>query len=47
MEEVFWKQFMNFYTALVVLVLGALLFVIRRYIKKKTGYDEKENKENL
>ena len=47
MEEVFWKQFLNFFTALVVLVLGALLFVIRRYIKKKTGYDEKENKENL
>lgn len=45
MEDVFWDKFMSFYTALVVLVLGALLFVIRRYIKKKTGYDEKENKE--
>lgn len=46
MENVFWDKFMSFYTALVVLILGALLFIIRRYIKKKTGYDEKENKED-
>ena len=45
--NIFMDYFLNFYTALVVLVLGALLFVIRRYIKKKTGYDEKKNKENL
>ena len=45
MENVFWDNFMPFFTALVVLVLGALLFVIRKYIKKKTGYDEKENTE--
>ena len=39
MGEAAWKPFMSFFTALVVLVLGALLFVIRKYIKKKTGYD--------
>ena len=44
MENVFWDKFMSFYTALVVLVLGALLFVIRRYIKKKTGYDDEKEK---
>ena len=39
MGKAAWKPFMSFFTALVVLVLGALLFVIRKYIKKKTGYD--------
>ena len=47
MEEVFWKKFIPFFSALLVLLLGAALFVVRKYIKKKTGYDEKENKENL
>lgn len=45
MEKIFWDKFKGFFTALVVLVLGALLFVIRKYIKKKTGFDEKGNSE--
>ena len=44
------KKILNFLNALVVLVLGALFFVIRRYIQKKTGYggsgDEIDNTEN-
>ena len=39
MENVFWEKFIPFFSALLVLVLGAILFVVRRYIKKKTGYD--------
>ena len=38
-EKVFWDKFLPFFSALLVLVLGAILYVVRRYIKKKTGYD--------
>ncbi|MBP5335340.1 MAG: hypothetical protein J6Y61_06065 [Bacteroidales bacterium] len=35
---VVWKIFKNYWPAFVTLVFGALLFVARKYIKKKTGY---------
>ena len=35
-----WKVFLDFWGALLVLLFGALLFVIRRIIKEKTGYGE-------
>ena len=38
-----WEAFKRFWGAFVALFFGALLFVIRKYIKKKTGYGEEEN----
>ena len=35
-----WKFFKDFWGAFVALVFGALLFVVRKYIKKKTGYSD-------
>ncbi|HTO14357.1 MAG TPA: hypothetical protein VLZ83_01230 [Edaphocola sp.] len=43
MLGVVWEKFMSFWGVLVVLLLSALLFVIRKYVKKKTNYDEKED----
>jgi len=40
MDSEFWKQLKKFWAALLILVFGALLFVIRKYVKKKTGYSE-------
>ena len=41
-----WKYFKPFWISFVALVFGALLFVIRKFIKKKTGYsDEIDEKE--
>ena len=37
-EDVFWDKLTIFSTALFALIFGAILFVIRRYIKKKTGF---------
>ena len=34
-----WDNFLTFWGALVALLFGALFFIIRRKIKKKTGYD--------
>lgn len=42
--SIVWDKFLSFWGALVTLLFGALLFVIRRKIKKKTGYDDKESK---
>ena len=39
------KGFIYFFTALVTLFFGALLFIIRRFVKEKTGYDEEEQKQ--
>ena len=40
-----WKYFKPFWISFVALFFGALLFVIRKFIKKKTGYsDEKDEK---
>lgn len=41
-----WKFFKDFWGAFVALVFGALLFVVRKYIKKKTGYND-DVKENI
>lgn len=38
LHKTFWDYLEDFWEALVALVLGALLFVIRKFIKKKTGY---------
>ena len=40
LDKVSWTNFKGFYEALVALVFAALLFVIRKFIKKKTGYSE-------
>ena len=40
-----WNGFSIFFVSLVALFFGALLFVIRRFIKNKTGYDEEEQKQ--
>lgn len=42
--EVVWKNFLTFWGAFVATIFGALLFVIRRYVKKKAGYGEEINK---
>ncbi len=34
-----WDNFLTFWGALVALLFGALFFIIRRKVKKKTGYD--------
>ncbi|MBR5257197.1 MAG: hypothetical protein IKV62_10545 [Bacteroidales bacterium] len=39
--KIFWDYFLKFWGAFVAVILGALIFVIRKYLKKKTGYDEK------
>ena len=39
--KIFWDYFVKFWGAFVAVILGALIFVIRKYLKKKTGYDEK------
>ncbi|OYT15723.1 MAG: hypothetical protein B7C24_11560 [Bacteroidetes bacterium 4572_77] len=38
--QIFWKNFIDFWGALIALLLAALLFLIRRKIKKKTGYTD-------
>lgn len=40
LESVAWDKFKIFWVALMTLIFGAAIFVIRRFIKKKTGYDE-------
>lgn len=39
------KQFEKFWAALLVILFGALTFVIRKFIKKKTDYND-DNKDN-
>jgi len=38
--SVFWEQFLKFWGAFVAVILGALIFVVRRFVKKKTGFSE-------
>ena len=40
LESIAWDKFKIFWIALMTLVFGAAIFVIRRFIKNKTGYDE-------
>ena len=37
------KQFVPFYGALLAILFGLALYLIRKFLKKKTGFDEKEN----
>ena len=41
MATVVWDKFLIFWGVLIALVFAALLFVIRRFVKKKTGYEDK------
>ena len=40
MEKVVWDKFKIFWIALITLLFGAAIFVARRFIKKKTGYED-------
>ena len=42
MGEELWNQFFTFWGALLTLLFGAALFVVRRYVKNRTGYSESE-----
>ena len=44
--QIVWDKFVKFWGALVALIFGAILFVIRKKIKQKTGYDEEANQNN-
>lgn len=41
MGEVVWDKFMSFWGIVITLFFAAALFVVRRFIKEKTGYDDK------
>ena len=43
MESVVWDKFMVFWIALITLIFGAAIFVIRKYIKNKTGFEDSGN----
>lgn len=40
--DIFWEKFLSFWGALIVFLFGTLLYLIRKKIKKKTGYSESE-----
>lgn len=40
LSDIVWENFKKFWGALVALIFGLLLFLIRRKIKRKTGYEE-------
>ena len=40
LEREVWKEFKIFWIALVGLIFGAAIFVIRRFVKNKTGYED-------
>ena len=42
LSDIVWENFKKFWGALVALIFGAVLFVIRRRIKKSTGYEAPE-----
>ena len=41
MGTVVWDKFLSFWVVFITLLFAALLFVIRRFIKAKTGYEDK------
>jgi len=43
--EIFWEKFLTFWGALITLILGTLFFLIKNIIKKRTNYEEKDEKE--
>ncbi|MFA6402499.1 MAG: hypothetical protein WCX31_12895 [Salinivirgaceae bacterium] len=40
MGTVFWDKFISFWGALIALIFAVFLFIIRRKLKKKTGFDD-------
>lgn len=42
-----WSNFTRFWGAFVALFFAALLFVIRKFVKKKTGYTEEKNEKAI
>lgn len=40
---VVWEKFLNFWGVLVTLIFGLILFLLRRKLKKKTGFDERSS----
>ena len=44
MEREAWEKFSVFWIALLTLIFGAAIFVIRRFVKKKTGYEDPTTK---
>lgn len=42
-----WEKFIEFWEIFVALFFGALLLVIRKFIKKKTGYSDEKNETAL
>ena len=41
--DIAWKEFIKFWGAIVALILGALYFIIRKSVKKKTGFSGDAN----
>ncbi len=41
--SIFWDKFLSFWGALITIVLGLILFLLRKFLSKKTGYDAKES----
>ncbi|MBD8488103.1 hypothetical protein IFO69_05025 [Echinicola sp. CAU 1574] len=41
--EIFWDKFFSFWGALVALILGFVIYIIRKFLKKKTGFDGGED----
>ncbi|WP_186757595.1 hypothetical protein [Echinicola salinicaeni] len=40
--EIFWDKFFSFWGALVALILGFLIYIVRKFLKKNTGYEGRE-----
>jgi hypothetical protein len=40
--SIFWDKFLSFWGVLISIIFGFLLFILRKLLKKKTGYNHKE-----
>jgi hypothetical protein len=43
LTDMTWDKFLVFWGALLVIVFGLVLYLIRKFLKNKTGFDQKEN----
>jgi len=43
MGTIVWNNFISFWSALIALIFAVLLFLIRRKLKRKTGFDDKKS----
>ena len=43
LTDMTWDKFIVFWGALLVIVFGLILYLIRKFLKNKTGFDQKEN----